>query len=307
MNSTSFFEYLNSDKIVTNVADIDYSGSGCTSDQTVQSSEHIRGWIDIIGFEDTVKIDGIMYSDTSPVPILKYSVWGDGFGSGDTMDSITVTAVRESTVSDFTTAEIDIHLEWHHTSHHSSTTCDAEGHCTTITWTETDYYDDYATFSKSVESPMQYPIIEPSPIEVLCYNNSSLSPKLIINLPPVNNTIGYHIEFDNESIEYYHNVLTVEELTNGFPYGNLTTYNSNSIYEDSDTFSRIKNNIVINSSAVNESLKIFIITPYDEQQINYTVMNKSDVLKIEKMHVMSMFNIFVLSMFIVFLVKYFKR
>ena len=47
------------------------------ANETVQSSQHIRAWIDIVGFNHTTKIGGIYYINGSSVsePLVEYKIW----------------------------------------------------------------------------------------------------------------------------------------------------------------------------------------------------------------------------------------
>ena len=305
MTEDTFYNLLSKSQIVTSVADINHSESIVIPNAEVQSSGHIRGWIDIVGFEGTVRVSNISYTNCSnhPIAIVKSNVYSDGFGFNDNLDWIHIEEERTFTVDNITTAEIDIKLKWHRSTHRSRTIC-VLGRCRTLSWVSRDYYYDTATFSISRPTPQPYPDPIIPVINVSVYN-TSIRPKSMIYLLELANTLGYRIEFNNESVDYYFNVLEVETQPNGFKIGNTTDVTVQSIYEDSDTFSRIGSNIIINSTDMT-NLSLFVITPYEEIPINYTVTNISDELRIEPSHMASMFNIFILCMFSVFLIKYFR-
>lgn len=306
MNEDIVHTLLYESQTVTSVDDINQSGSIVIPTKNIQSSGHIRGWIDIVGFEDTVMIGNISYTNStgSPNPIVQSGASGGGFGFNDNLDWIRIEDEQITTTDNITTAEIDIKLKWHRSTSRSRSIC-VLGRCRTVSWIQKDYYFDTATFSASEPTPLPYPDPLITVINVSVYN-TSIRPKSMIYLPELANTLGYRIEFNNESVEYYYNELEVETQSNGFKFGNTTDVDLQSIYEDSDTFSRTGSNIIVNSTDM-EKLSLYIITPYEELPVNYTVTNISDEMRIEPEHAAGMFNVFVLSMFITFLVKHYRK
>jgi len=113
-------------------------------------------------------------------------------------------------------------------------------------------------------------------LNVVVYNDS-IKPKTIVHLPSTDYIIGYTIEYQNESVEYFNSVLSVETQYNGLPFGNITKVTSQSIYEDSDMFSRAGPNIIINSTEINDSLKIYALTPFDRFETNYTATKLENI------------------------------
>jgi len=162
-------------------------------EQTVQESEHIRGWVDIVGFNKSVRLNGTEYSDGSE-PIIKYGVWNTYLGWDNGLDYIKVTDVRSHTVDNLTTAEIDIHLRWYH----SILVCITNQygrHC----HVHKTYYDEYATFSTCEDSPMQYPTIKQINPKITIYNYS-FYPHIEIVLPVQQYESKTTFIYDNESI-----------------------------------------------------------------------------------------------------------
>lgn len=286
--------------MVTSASDITYCELCLHPDKTTQSHKHIRGWIDIVGFEQTVKMNGTMYSNQSE-PIIMYDIWDAGLIWNDNFDWIKVTDDRYYFDGNNTVAEIDIHLLWHHSSKRCRTVTTPTG-SHTYCWIHKDYYHEYVTFSKTVPIPTQYPALNIPQFNVTVFNDS-IAPKTTIRLQDIENLLGYKLNFNNESVKYYFNVLSVEEMDNGLPYGNFTPVQSQSIYEDSEVFSRVGNTILINSTEIDDSLKIYAITPYEKIEVNYTISNYSSGPGLTKMEMSSLFSILIMGWFIVFLIK----
>lgn len=293
---------LRSDKVVTSTDNITQVESDFKIDKTVQSHKHIRGWVDIIGFNGTTKIGNDSYINESNV-IYKYKVWDSGLNWNNNFDSIKVTNERITTAGNITTVEIDVHLKWHRSTLRSRSVKTATG-SRTVTWISKTYYNEYATFSQSKESPVMYPVPEQKTINVTVYN-TTLAPKTIVALPPINYTLGYRVELDNETIEYFHSALAVERFDNGLSYGNSTTKFTQSIYQDSDLFSRVGNRIIINSTNVS-GLNISVITPYEVLPINYSVTNYTEEPALEEIQLNQAFSMLMSAWVVVFLVRRYK-
>ena len=298
MSSDIFYMFLNSSKTVTNANDIVYVESNYILNNTVQSHQHIRGIVDIVGFEQMVCIDGVYYILGAPDDhaIIKTKLWDTGLYWNNNLDYIQITDERIYTVDNITTVEVDIHLKWHHSKKRKPP---GKGIKKT-------YYHEYATFTASRAAPQQYPNTTIPELNVIVYNDS-IKPKTIIHLPATAYILGYTIEFQNESIEYFNSVLSIETQDNGLPFGNITTVQSQSIYADSEMFSRAGSNIIINSTEINDSLRIYVMTPFDDLEINYTVTNYSDAQMLDHVQLSSAFSLLMLAWVIVFLFKYYRK
>ena len=303
MGSDIFYKFLNGSKTVTSANDIVYVESGYTLNSTAQSHKHIRGIVDIGGFGQMVCIDGAYYIPGAPEDhaIIKTDLWVSGLGFNDYIDGLKITDERITTAGNNTTVEIDIHLSWHHSEHRSRTINGKSRPYISKT-----YYHEHATFTASRPAPQQYPETIIPELNVAVYNDS-IKPKSIIHLPNTAYILGYMIEFKNESVEYFNSVLSVETQDNGLQFGNLTKVSSQSIYEDSDMFSRAGQNIIINSTEMDDSLRIYAMTPFDELEINYTVTNYSDTPMLDNVQLSSAFSLLMLAWVIVFLLKYYRK
>lgn len=301
MCSDIFYFFINQSQIVTHVDDIVYVESRYIPNKSMQSSQHIRGWIDIIGFEGTVRINDAEYSNASK-PVILYDVWDEGITSSEyitnnNVDFIKITDERITTVDNITSVEIDIHMMWHH-----SVLKSRNGR----PYISKKYHHEYTTFTTSRAAAQSYPDLIIPELNVIVYNNT-IAPKTIIYLKETDFILGYRLEYDNESVEYFNNVLSVETQGNGFPYGNMTKVLSQSIYEDSDMFSRAGPNIIINSTEIDDSLRIYAFSPYNEYEINQTVTNYSEKRMLDNVQLSSAFGLLMLIWMIVFLVKYHRR
>lgn len=298
MSSDIFYKFLNGSKTVTNANDIVYVESEYILNNTVQSHKHIRGVVDIVGFSQMICIDGECYIPGAPEDhaIIKTKLWDEGLYWNNNFDYIKITDKRITTIDNITTVEIDIYLKWHHSKKRKPP---GKGIKKT-------YYHEYATFTASRPAPQPHPEFVDPKLNVIVYNDS-IKPKTIIHLPDTAYILGYMIEFRNESVEYFNSVLSVETQDNGLPFGNITQVQSQSIYEDSEMFSRAGPNIIINSTEINDSLRIYAMTPFDEMEINYTVKNYSDTQMLDNVQLSSAFSLLMLAWVIVFLLKYYRK
>ena len=307
MSSDIFYKFLNGSKTVTSANDIVYVESEYILNNTVQSHKHIRGIVDIVGFSQMICIDGVHYIPGAPEDhaIIKTKLWDEGLIWNDNFDWIKITDERNITVDNITTVEIDVHLLWHHSELKTRTVCGLNG-CTTYKWIKKTYYHEYATFTASRQAPQPYPETIIPELNVAVYNDS-IKPKTIIHLPNTAYILGYMIEFQNESVEYFNSVLSVETQDNGLPFGNITRVQSQSIYQDSEMFSRVGSNIIINSTEINNSLKIYAMNPFDQLEINYTVTNYSEAKMLDNVQMSSAFSLLMLAWVIIFLLKYYRK
>lgn len=306
LNKSEFYDYLidNSNVKVTGNNDIRYNKNEWNPTKNWQKKGSTKAWIDIVGYKGLIKYNETFYIN-SPHTEAAYILYDakHSLASKYSFNSLNKRITNCSYDGNAVIAVLSTKLKYHWTRTSCHVNLEGKKKCKKIT-TRYKKENNFTGFDHDL--PEMYPsIITIKNITATVYNNS-LYPKTIIELPQINYTLGYRLEFDNECVEYYHDILEIEYLDNDFPYGNVTKAESNSIYQDSDLFSRIGNNIIINSTEINNSLNLYIITPYHEHEINYNVVNKTDELKFENKHIISLFNISVILFFIVFLVNYFR-
>lgn len=305
-----FVQYLNSSKIIYNVDEIDYNKYIYSTPNKTESENvgHISGWIKIIGYKGSVKIENNTYINNSlnPNPIYEYDFCDIGITSTDhitnnNIDYIKIIDERIIIDNNNTLIEIDVHLKWHHSTLNSRT---VEGR--TYKWIDKDYYDEYATFSAIETTPLTYPNINNNVINVVVYN-ISISPKTIVHIPDNNPYIlGYKISLNNESVDYYLNALSINKNEYGVPVCEKIDLTSQSIYEESDLFYRVGNKIYINSTDVSE-LKIAALTPYAAHNMNYTVSNYNEKDIVEKSQLSNIFFILISIWCVIIIYKRFMR
>ncbi len=137
--SSGIFSILD-DSYIQTVSELPYSAG--TPDKNIQSSGHIRGWIDIVGFHDVARMNGIDYINGSPADkaIIQYDAWGVDVS----VDSVTSNYVV-SLSGNNTNAKMDVILKWHY---YYSCNCNKKG-CSTC---RKDVVE-YATFYDDEKSP----------------------------------------------------------------------------------------------------------------------------------------------------------
>ncbi len=306
MNKSIFYNYLidYSDVTVTTDSDIEYNKNEWNPDKNWQQTGSTKAWIDVVGYDGLIKYNNTFYIN-KPYVNAAYILYDakPSLASKYSFDSLDSGITNRSYDGNSVTATLSTKLKYHWTRKVCHTNQNGKKTCVTIT---THYIEENDFIDIDHDLPEMYPsIITIKNITAIVYNNS-LYPKTVIELPQINYTLGYRFELDNECAEYYHDILKIEYQDNDFPYGNVTKAESNSIYQDSDMFSRIGNNIIINSTEINDSLGLYIITPYHEYEINYNIVNRSDELKFENKHIISLFNILAIGISIAFLVNYFR-
>jgi hypothetical protein len=62
---------------------------------------------------------------------------------------------------------------------------------------------------------------------------------------------------------------------------------------------------LINDTQIDDSLKIYAVTPYSNQEMNYSIVNMSTE-KMDKHHAVGIFNIIAICFLGVFIVKYYR-
>lgn len=228
-------------------------------EKIVRSHEHIRGWIDIVGFDQTVRLNNTEYCNQSQ-PIIMYDLWDAGLIWNNNFDWIKVTDERFITENNNTTAEIDIHLLWHHSSTGKTKTGK--------TYVKKKYYNEYATFSDSIETPKQYPGINDSAVSIIIYNNS-FNPHVDIHVPIQ--------QFETKTVYSYQDETITRISKVGFASIGAVNLSECLQWEDeSDMFAYRNEKVILrnfNKSMFDSSkLKITTYTPYaSTDRTNYYV------------------------------------
>lgn len=230
--------------------------------KTTQSYKHIRGWVYPVGFTRVVRINGIEYFNQSD-PVVEYNVWDAGLYWNNNFDWIKVEGERFYFAGNTTVAEIDIHLLWHHSSKRCRT---VNGR--TSCWIHKDYYHERTTFSTTVESPIQYPTIYDTEINITVYHNS-FNPHIDIHIPVQ--------PFETKTVVTYQNETITRYTKSGFASVGAVNLSDCLYWEDeSDNFKYHNEKVIIDNidlSTFNPAcLEITTYTPYESvSQSNYSI------------------------------------
>lgn len=244
---TGIFSIMD-DSYIQNVSELPYSAG--TPEKNIQSSEHIRGWIDIVGFRDVARMDGVDYINGSPADKAIIAA-GTGYYLSSNIvpgysgsacywcffDSITDTVTVEQQ-GNKTAAILYITLKWHETVEGSGSS-------------QTFYYTEHATFYD----------YEPAPIKI---ENNNIDIKVIVrerNFSVINTTEisieiddtvydRYLIKTDYGFFEKINRIWHVEKTTKGIYYGNETKLD---IFK-SGNISHSQNVIIVNNNNTNFSI-----------------------------------------------------
>ena len=236
---------------------LNYSGV-YDPDKTVQQSGHIRGWIDIVGYDNMTMIDGVYYVPGAPEDhvIVEHKIWDEGLIWNNNLDFIKITDERIFQDGNNITAEIDTHLLWHR----STLKCSGiPPRC----WIHKKYYHEYVTFIDTEIAPKTFISSEYSnvSVDVVIYNNS-VSPKTslkVLNVPE--NTISINYTYDNESIIHYKGIATQEYTDKNCPYMQI---NSTDIWKDDGNLSQFNGFVIIPSMNYStDNLTVTVNSPYE--------------------------------------------
>ena len=232
-------------------------------DKIVQEHEHIRGWIDIVGFNHTVNLNGVQYCNQSD-PVIKYNLWAEGITSkkritNNKVDFIKVIDERTFKDGDGITTKIDVHLKWHHSVRKSRT---VDGR--TRTWIKKTYHHEYMTLSAHAKAPQQL-ISAPMPSANITIYNNSVNPYVEIYVPVFNTTTKTVYSYGDETI--------TRRTLSGIACTGAVNFSDCLYWEDKSDIWAYKNNVAV-LKGVNESkfdqsiLSITVHSPYEVQQIN---------------------------------------
>ena len=222
--------------------------------KTVQSHKHIRGWIDIVGFNQTIRINGTEYCNQSE-PVIEYKLWDSGLFWNNNFDYIEITEQRIFSEGHITTVEMDVHLLWHHSLRKSR-----EGR----TWIKKTYYHEYMTLSASAEAPLQFPTTIDATASITIYNNT-INPHVDIYVPVYNTTTKIVYTYGGETI--------TRRTLSGVSAVGAVNFTECLYWEDDSEIFAYKNDMAVITN-MNESefdlskLTITMHNPYEIRQIH---------------------------------------
>ena len=207
----NIFDDLNT-TFVSNVSQLPSIDDGKLMPNKIeQSSGHIRGWVDIVGFREIARVNGseINYINGSPIDksIVRYDSWAK---IDVPVCSISLkNTLTQSISGSNTVASLNIKLVWY------SKHCGKNG-CTCVQHTE------LATFHDSELSPSQYP---KSSIPTLTLHEFPNSNKALLEVNVDDTVTAYNVTTVNGSVKKHIQIGRVTYTAKGVPYANFTKSN----------------------------------------------------------------------------------
>ncbi len=197
---------------ISNISELPYSAG--TPEKSIQTSGIISGWVDIVGFRQMMRDNGTYYVPGSPADyaIVQYDTWANlqDCGSCYVVDIKNQVSVRDS--GSMTIAQNNIDLKWAEIV----TNCDENG-C----WQNTIYRTEYAIFSDSAISPIQFKFPTNQTITIEKYRG--VVPKEIIKFMDMDEVIiAYRVTTGNGSVMHRRKIGRIEITQKGIFFMNLT-------------------------------------------------------------------------------------
>lgn len=233
----------------------------------IQTSGHIRGWVDIVGFNNTVNINGTRYTNVSS-PAIQYDIWDIGLYWNNNFDFITVTDIRHSVSGNNTTAEIDIHLLWHHSTLKHRTVPKMGGGSRCVPYISKNYTHEYATLHTVAQSPLRYPELNITTTNITIYDNS-FNPHVDIHTPVQ--------PFEVKTVFTYQNETIIRYTKTGYASTGAVNMSDCLYWEsESDIFRYRNEKVIIDNMGVDgfnpNNLEITTFSPYESiTQNNYSI------------------------------------
>jgi hypothetical protein len=212
------FDDLNN-AFVSNVSQLPVIDDGrLKPDKVEQASGHIRGWMDIVGFQEIVKVNGTEINYIDGLPVDKAIVRYDSWAKIDVpVCSISIKNGLTKTISGSNTiANLNIKLTW------ESKHCNKNG-CTCVEHIES------AAFFDSEQSPIQYPN---SSTPILTLHEFPNSSKALLEVSVDDTVTSYNITTTNGSVKKHIQIGRVEYTTKGVPFANFSKDNDFTIWDD---------------------------------------------------------------------------
>jgi hypothetical protein len=233
------------------------------------SQKTIKTYVDIVGFRDMIREDGVDYMPGIPAhyaivkydaTVRTYSKLYDSFNCyWCGMDSVTKD-VNVSQEGNKVIAVLTVVFRWH------ETVCEGAS-CSTI------YYSDSLSIRDSEIAPKIYPKINASvPVVITVYNNT-FEPKTTIDFT-VPDYSKVTVSYRGNRITHQKKIALVEYTAKNVPFGNVTYVDSWD--RQGNEVSHVGDTILINGTAQPEEIGIEASTPYETVKLtNYTVKTEN--------------------------------
>ena len=220
-----------------------------------ENGDRIEGYIEIVGFENTVEIDGIQYvrGDPCETVILSYdakkykrSMW-DWWGSSvDNIEKDVNVESREGLI----TAKMDVSMKWHTTSVNSLT-----GH------RHKTYYYSYQTFTDSAQAPQVYPDLADRSAKVRAYTGE-LNPHAVVKPPDRTGLVKTTYSYEGENVTHYHLIGVQERTEKSLEYVNFSKWDHWDM-QDSQNISRRGDVVYLDGEFNASAFSIVVSDPYE--------------------------------------------
>lgn len=175
-------------------------------DVVMQTQGHISAWVDIVGFENTAKINNVSYIAGNPVDhtIVR---GGSSYSDVSNVDSFK-TSISCTGNNGSVTGRLNAILEWH------DVCCDKNGCWICARHKEEKDFFDYE------DAPKQ--ILEIARPELRAYEYSGITNKTVLNLGLSKYITAYNITSKNGSLIKHIQIGQVDYTEKGIPYANFT-------------------------------------------------------------------------------------
>ncbi len=225
-------------------------------DKTWQESGHIRAWIDIVGFNNMMRENGLDYVPGNPADhaIIQCDAVAEVPGILDSLEkSVSVYGYGNNTI-----ASLHVKLKYH------TIACDKQGCYVNGRFTED------KDFIDSEPSPLTYSHNQSINASVVFYNNT-YSPKAIIS--PENAPQAYliRVTYQNDSVEHIKKKGSINKTRKGVKFVEL--YPADLLENGNETlFSMMNDSVVINTANFSISeLNVTAVYPYNSTEpMNYS-------------------------------------
>ena len=217
------------------------------------SHKHVRGYVNISGFENSCVLGGVQYVNGSPEDsaIVKYKAWHTEI-TGNVEEFVHTLTLSETCYmgNNTTGARLDISLSW------EKRVAFGAGHFGWQTVNEPlvveDSVDSPEVFDNSVDN---YTVI------ITSYNNS-VTPYTLIYLPARWNIVKENVAYNGSSTTWYPVIGMVETTSNGVEYVDFID-RSLHVVDPDHVIMRVDKYYVINEAPLDwELLEISVQTPY---------------------------------------------